>query len=182
MTLEFEGERPRLRRQGRVCCDADPRQPFREQYPVNPSWEIARGLPEYLPPLRAKDPSTRNATVLPGVRILVHPEPVRVNYQVVRGLVPTLWETYQGRKVDLVIHIGMAGPRPFYCIERRGHRDGYKFTDVDGERLDEDGERRDSDWVWRDVPHELLTDLDVGDVLRRWRGYSSVGHDRLTDG
>ncbi|KAF4978292.1 hypothetical protein FZEAL_5303 [Fusarium zealandicum] len=149
--------------------------PFREQYPVNPSWEIAKGLPSHLPPLRAKDPNSRHAAaVLPKVRILVHPEPIRVNYQVVRGLVPTLYEVYQGRRVDMVIHIGMAGPRPFYCVERRGHRDGYKHTDVDEEKPDEEEERKPgSDWPWHGLPEELETDLDADDVVARWQGHSS---------
>lgn len=152
--------------------------PFREQYPVNPSWEIARGLPQYLPPLRAKDPNSRHSVDLPEVRILVYPEPIRVNYKVVRKLVPSLWETYHGRKVDIVIHIGMAGPRPFYCIERRGHRDGYKHTDVDGEKVDEEEERKPgSDWVWRGLPEEIETDLDPEDVLKRWQGHSAKDMD-----
>ncbi|KAF4989020.1 hypothetical protein FDECE_14843 [Fusarium decemcellulare] len=158
--------------------------PFREQYPVNPSWEIASGLPPYLPPLRAKDPNSRHAAVaLPKVRILVHPQPIRVNYRVVRDLVPTFYETYHGRKVDMVIHIGMAGPRPFYCIERRGHRDGYKHADVDGEIPDEEEERKPgSDWPWRGLPEEIESDLDIPDVLALWQGHSSKDMDlRISD-
>lgn len=110
----------------------------------------------------------------------MYPEPIRVNYKVVRKLVPSLWETYNGRKVDIVIHIGMAGPRPFYCIERRGHRDGYKHTDVDGEKVDEEEERKPgSDWVWRGLPEEIETDLDPEDVLKRWQGHSAVSSTRL---
>ncbi|KAF3358234.1 hypothetical protein VdG1_03011 [Verticillium dahliae VDG1] len=66
--------------------------PFKAAYPVNPSWEIARRLPSHLPatsvPAAAADadPSTAPALPLPPVRILVHPEAIRVNYQVVRGL------------------------------------------------------------------------------------------------
>ncbi|RTE75213.1 hypothetical protein BHE90_010344 [Fusarium euwallaceae] len=150
--------------------------PFREQYPINPSWEIASGLPSHLPPLRAKNPDSRHAAVaLPKVRILVHPEPIRVNYRVVRDLVPTF---YSGQRVDVVIHIGMAGPRPFYCIERRGHRDGYKHTDVDGERPDEEEERKPGgDWPWRGLPEEIETELDVEDILARWQGHSSKDMD-----
>lgn len=151
------------------------RQPFRDQYPVNPSWEIAKGLPAHLPALRAKDPGSRQAVDTPPVRILVHPEPVRVSYKVVRGLVPSLWETYQGHEVDVAIHIGMAGPRPFYQIERRGHRTGYKSLDVDGEKLDEEEEgNRGEDWIWHGMPDEIETDLDLQDVLERWQGHSAV--------
>ncbi|KAJ4197765.1 hypothetical protein NW767_000991 [Fusarium falciforme] len=154
--------------------------PFREQYPINPSWEIASGLPSHLPPLRAKNPNSRHVAVaLPKVRILVHPEPIRVNYRVVRELVPTF---YSGQRIDLVIHIGMAGPRPFYCIERRGHRDGYKHTDVDGERPDEEEERKPgSDWPWRGLPEEIETELNVEDVLERWQAHSSVSRDEEED-
>ncbi|RSM15597.1 hypothetical protein CEP52_000650 [Fusarium oligoseptatum] len=124
--------------------------PFREQYPINPSWEIASGLPSHLPPLRAKNPDSRHAAVaLPKVRILVHPEPIRVNYRVVRDLVPT-----------------------------RGHRDGYKHTDVDGERPDEEEERKPGgDWPWRGLPEEIETELDVEDILARWQGHSSKDMD-----
>lgn len=155
-------------------------QPFREQYPINPSWEIARGLPPYLPPLRAKDPKSRKAVETPEVRILVHSEAIRVNYNVVRELVPGFWDTYQGRKVDLTIHIGMAGPRPVYQIERRGHRDGYNMVDVDGHRVDEDEDHeRNSDWIWYGLPEELETDLDMEDILKRWKYYSSVSAPRM---
>lgn len=152
-------------------------QPFREQYPVNPSWEIASRLPSHLPPLRAKDPNSRHVTQLvPKVRILVHPEPIRVNYKVVRSLVPTFYETYHGRKVDIVIHIGMAGLRPYYCIERTGHRDGYKHPDVDGEKLGDEEERQNPDdhGIWSGLPEKIKTDLDVEDVLARWQGHSAV--------
>lgn len=148
--------------------------PFREQYPINPSWEIAKDLPSYLPPLRAKDAKSRGAADIPPVRILVYPEPIRVNYQVVRRLVPSLWETYQGRKVDVVIHIGMAGPRPYYCIERRGHRDGYEHTDVDGEKVDQSPG---DDWIWRGLPTEIETELDMEDILKRWKEHSAEDMD-----
>ena len=142
---------------------------------MNPSWEIASGLPSHLPALRAKDPSSRQAVDIPSVRILVHPEPVRVNYKVVRGLVPSLWETDQGHKVDIAIHIGMAGPRPFYQIERRGHRTGYKSLDVDGEKLEDEEEgNRGENWIWHGLPDEIETELDLQDILGRWQGHSSV--------
>lgn len=161
--------------------------PFKDQYPVNPSWEIARSLPAYLPPERAKTvPAPTAGTAAgdaPRVRLLVHPEPVRVNYGVVRTLVPTLWDgdgddpeqsssppERAGKKVDVMLHIGMAGPEPIYQIERRGHRDGYRIKDVDGQFLDDEQRRADEGdaWIWHGVPDELLTDLDVEDIHRRW--------------
>ncbi|PNP49267.1 hypothetical protein THARTR1_09982 [Trichoderma harzianum] len=158
-------------------------QPFRSEYPINPSWEIARALPEYLPPLRAKDPNSRYAVDIPPVRILVHPDPIRVNYKVVRELVPSLWEeTYAGRKIDIVIHIGMAGPRLMYQIESRGHRTGYKSPDVDGKHLDELDGKRDEEWIWHDLPDVLKTHLNIQDIWQRWQQHSSNDMDlRISD-
>ncbi|KAI1386984.1 peptidase [Hypoxylon trugodes] len=149
--------------------------PFKEQYPVNPAWEITSSLPDYLPPNRAKDPASSrssDAPPLPAVRILKH-GPVRVNYEVVRDTVPKLWDNTE-RKLDYVIHIGMAGPQHVYAIERRGHRDGYDKKDVDGELLgDEQRRKREGDkWIWNDVPAELLTDLDIDSIHQKWVEYS----------
>ncbi|KXJ91966.1 hypothetical protein Micbo1qcDRAFT_162031 [Microdochium bolleyi] len=189
--------------------------PFKEQYPKNPSWEIASSLPDYLPAERVKDP---NATgrggsghpAPPRVRIVTPKEAIRVNYDVVREMVPSLWDDVRDddvenpvattaddattsdipadagddqststttaptkkkkNKYDFVLHIGMAGPQPMYQIERRGHRDGYRLRDVDGNLLgDEERHETQGDrWVWHGVPHELLTDLDIEGVYKRW--------------
>lgn len=157
-------------------------QPFREQYPVNPSWEIARGLPSYLPPLRAKDISSRRGAVeLPPVRILVRPEPIRVNYKAVREVVPGFWDDeYMGHKIDVAVHIGMAGPQLQYAIERRGHRTGYKSLDVDGEALEDEQEgQHGDDWIWNGLPDELLTNLDLDDVFMRWQSHCPVSRHNI---
>ncbi|KAI2464373.1 peptidase [Annulohypoxylon bovei var. microspora] len=142
--------------------------PFKVQYPVNPAWEITASLPDYLPPDRVKDPARQSAPGLPPVRILKD-GPVRVSYEVVREMVPQLWDD-PPQKIDYVIHIGMAGPQPVYSIERRGHRDGYDKPDVDGELLgDEQRRKREGDkWIWHDAPPELLTDLDIENIYKRW--------------
>ncbi|KAI0025492.1 hypothetical protein F4780DRAFT_336010 [Xylariomycetidae sp. FL0641] len=147
--------------------------PFKEQYPVNPSCEIAAMLPDYLPPDRAKDAGRRSRPDLPAVRIVKLPGAVRTSYEVVRKLVPTLWDDGEG-KIDYAIHIGMAGPQLVYQLERRGHRDGYTKKDVDGALLeDEKRHKEEGDrWIWHGVPEELLTDLDVEDVYRRWKAHS----------
>lgn len=78
-------------------------------------------------------------------------------------------------KIDAAIHIGMAGPEPQYKIERRAHRTGYKSKDVDGKLLaDENEGRLGEDWIWHGLPDELLSDLDVEDVLMRWQSHSPV--------
>jgi pyrrolidone-carboxylate peptidase len=144
--------------------------PFRSQNPVNPSWEITKSLPQLLPPEKSLNAFT-DAPPLPPVRILIHPEPVKVAYKEVRELVPKLWDG--GRKIDFMIHIGMASGRRFYSVERRGHRDGYYMKDVDDKFLDDlyylKRTRDPKDWIWNDVPEELTTAADIDDVWRRWR-------------
>lgn len=70
-----------------------------------------------------------------------------------------------------MVHIGMATGRVCYSVERRGHRDGYDMQDVDG-RLLKDDERREKEgdgWVWAGMPKEILSDMNVDDIWRRWR-------------
>ncbi|KAI3331919.1 putative pyroglutamyl peptidase type I [Xylariaceae sp. AK1471] len=147
-------------------------QPFKEQYPVNPSWEIAALLPDYLPADRVKDADAahRSAKDLPPVRIVKLPGPVRTSYEYARDLVPKLWDDDAERKIDYAVHIGMAGPQLVYSIERRGHRDGYRQKDVDGKSLEDEKRhaQEGEEWIWHGVPHELLSDFDMNDVHRRW--------------
>lgn len=91
--------------------------PFQDQYPVNPSFEITKSLPEHLPATSSRDVS---------IRIIPYRHPIRVCYDDVRELIPKLHEGHSG-SVDLVLHIGMASGRKFYCAERLGHRDGYSM-------------------------------------------------------
>ncbi|KAI0873917.1 hypothetical protein GGS24DRAFT_362619 [Hypoxylon argillaceum] len=143
--------------------------PFKEAYPVNPSWEIAALLPDYLPADRVKDAAHRSVRGLPAVRIVKLPGPVRTSYEYTRDLIPRLWDGAE-RKIDYAVHIGMAGPQLVYSIERRGHRDGYGAKDVDGKLLEDEKRHAEQgdQWVWHGVPHELLTDFDIDDVYRRW--------------
>jgi hypothetical protein len=80
-----------------------------------------------------------------------------------------------------MIHVGMAGGRDFYSVERRGHRDGYMMTDVDGVVLGDEKEqykggkdKEGREWVWEGCPVELETGCDIDDVWKRWRGVLSV--------
>ncbi len=144
---------------------------------MNPSWEIAALLPDYLPADRVKEAGSRSAMgLLPPVRIVKLPGPVRTSYEYTRDLVPKLWDGNAEPKIDYAVHVGMAGPQLVYSIERRGHRDGYGAKDVDGRFLEDEsahaelGER----WIWHGVPRELSSDFDVDDVHRRWVGRSPV--------
>lgn len=89
-------------------------------------------------------------------------------YKNVRELVPKLWD---GRKIDYAVHIGMAGGRRYYSVERRGHRDGYGAADVGHEFLgDADRQKAEgTDWIWNGLPEEILSDMNIDDVWVRWR-------------
>jgi pyroglutamyl-peptidase len=136
---------------------------------VNPAWEIARGLPPFI--RHPKLDSTSDVSSIasnPPIRLLLHPEQVKVSYTTVRELVPKLWD---GRKIDYAVHIGMATGRKYYSVERRAHRDGYAMKDVDeqflgdAERKKEEGDK----WIWHGLPEEFLTSADIDDVWKRWR-------------
>lgn len=219
--------------------------PFKELFPVNPSWEIVNSLPDRLPHLPAKSAAHLAAAgsdlgkKFPVVRIYKHPDPIRVNYRVVYDLVPKLWDGSGGKAtaaaakelemqaldgdttttliassntpantsntgfgpagpgpantvpnspppftsstttdgfapplppskpIDLVVHIGMAGPNPHYSLERLGHRTGYTTRDVDG-RLPSTSHPPVPPYA-EDLPLEIRTDFDAGDILKRWR-------------
>ncbi|KAJ2904142.1 hypothetical protein MKZ38_008763 [Zalerion maritima] len=181
-------------------------QPFKDTYPKNPSWEIAASLPEYLPLANPHNPDQRSRPKLPPVRIYVHPAPIRVSYRTVRAIVPKLWAGTATRedsdsdrdvpldspvhrtpnreangptpatRIDIVVHIGMAGPRHTYQVEMLGHRDGYAMSDVDGKMLGDDSPNPETgrrpcdedDWAWKGTPNHLVTDVDIKDVHRRW--------------
>lgn len=144
--------------------------PFQEKYPVNPSFEITRSLPDHLP----ATPSQPTA-----VRIIPYGTPVRVAYDDVRELVPKMHDAYAGT-VDLVLHIGMASGRTFYSMERYGHRDDYsKNKDLDGKMpLPDEGKT-----TFSDCPSRMTTSLSYDDILVNWqRGLSETpgdnpGHD-----
>ncbi|KAK2806730.1 hypothetical protein FQN50_005725 [Emmonsiellopsis sp. PD_5] len=114
--------------------------PFKTN-PLNPSFLIASALPTTisLPPSPTSPDSPPRR-----VRIHTHPTPVRVSYSAVRTTVPSIIDSFKndhdGRPPDLIIHIGMASTRPYYTVETRAHRDGYRITDVDGQVGLDDGE------------------------------------------
>lgn len=109
---------------------------------VNASSLIAQSLPSsfIFPAPKDSDESDRR------VILHVHPSPIPVAYASVREALPTILHDYeaanQGRRPDLVIHIGIASPRPYYSVESLAHRDDYNITDIDGRSGYEDGERR----------------------------------------
>lgn len=111
---------------------------------------------------------------MPPVRIVVHPEPIRVTYDAAHQIVPRLWDpAFSGvPRVDLVLHIGMASTRPQYVLETLGHRDNYKLGDLDSKLPVQDPSR--DDWPWEGVPSQLMTELDAEDILKRWNAHLPV--------
>ncbi|KAF2773721.1 peptidase C15, pyroglutamyl peptidase I-like protein [Teratosphaeria nubilosa] len=130
--------------------------PFQEKFPVNPSYEIARSLPQTLPRGR-HDKAT--------IHIIGYASPIRVCYEDARKLLPPLLESY-GKTVDVVLHIGMASGRQYYTAERYGHRDGYaRNKDVDGRLPPYDEPQA----VFGDCPTKMETSLDFDDVVKKWQ-------------
>lgn len=128
---------------------------FQEKFPVNPSYEITRSLPNTLAKLTADGRE---------VQIVGYGTPIRVCYEDVRQLVPIMHESYLGT-VDLILHIGMASGRDYYTAELYGHRDGYsKNKDIDGRTLPID----DGLIHFGDCPAMMTTSLDYDEVLAKW--------------
>jgi pyroglutamyl-peptidase len=142
-------------------------QPFKS-FHINPSHMIAARLPSILLP--EKNSTSAKASGLPPIiRLIVHPTPLRVSYQVVASLVPQLLAYHDP---DYIFHIGMAGGRDYYALETRAHRDGYRIRDVDGRDGYIDGEYRWKKEVRADgefLPDVLECGWNIGDVERRWR-------------
>ena len=65
---------------------------------------------------------------------------------------------------DIVLFLGMAAGRNYYTLEVQGHRDGYKFLDVDG-NLPADADF----WARAGAPEVLHTSFDTETLHRLWR-------------
>ncbi|OBT77993.1 hypothetical protein VF21_03158 [Pseudogymnoascus sp. 05NY08] len=129
--------------------------PFKAQYPINPSWEIARSLPSTL-----RLPPSPRAPGGTKVNLRVHPRAIRVAYAVVESVVPGLWEGEDGWRPDWGVHIGMAAGREFYCLEKRAAGFGYAVGDVEGCLPEKSG-----------VVGEVLEPaIVVEDVVGVWKG------------
>ncbi|KAF4536987.1 Pyroglutamyl peptidase type i [Lasiodiplodia theobromae] len=145
--------------------------PFLDEFPINPSWEIARSLPSHLtlppqPPIPSSSPSAPN-TKPPSptkIKIITPPAPLRVSYHPTATILPELLTTHAP---DLVLHIGLAAGRDFFAIERSSARLGYaRNDDVDGRRWTS----AESDAAWPRYPERLETGLGFAGVWEGWRG------------
>ncbi|KAK2754661.1 hypothetical protein FQN54_006794 [Arachnomyces sp. PD_36] len=143
--------------------------PFKD-HPLNPSYLIASSLPSSIPfPTPSPSPPSSDANSTPPpptrkIQIHTHPAPLRVSYSAVRNAVPALLnsyaQTHDGKRPDIIIHIGVAAQRQFYSVETLAHRDGYTMADVDGRVGFDDGERR---WKGDSLP-DILRPGPVSDT------------------
>lgn len=133
---------PRNSRLPRTNCVTQP-QPFKSNL-VNASYLIASSLPSSFT-LPSEDGSVERR-----ISLHVHPTPIPVSYATVREAIPAILKEYtdnhDGRRPDLIIHIGIAAPRLYYSVESLAHRDDYNITDIEGRSGYEDGEKR-----WREM-------------------------------
>lgn len=149
--------------------------PFKS-FITNPSYLILQSLPEFLYPetkafavdapahfagLAATRPIT---TPAPIIRLILHPEQIRVSYETVSTTVPKLIAQHDP---DYIMHIGMAGGRDYYTLETLARRDGYRIKDVDNQEGLSEGE---AEWRKDGLPETIWTGWDEDDVLARWRG------------
>ncbi|KAL0631273.1 hypothetical protein Q9L58_009872 [Maublancomyces gigas] len=91
--------------------------PFRK-VSRNPSWEI---VSSFLP-------STRVSSDLYNIDIVPHPDFVKVAYETVDTLIPTV---HAEKTFDYILHVGVGVPGD-YEIETVAHEKGYVKADVDG--------------------------------------------------
>lgn len=84
------------------------------------------------------------------ISLHVHPAPIPVAYSSVRTMMPEILEDYakehDGRRPDLIIHMGIASTRRHYSVETQAHRDSYHLSDVKGRSGYEDGEK-----IWKEL-------------------------------
>jgi pyroglutamyl-peptidase len=149
--------------------------PFKS-FTTNPSYLIAESLPQFLypepnsfavdaPPDYAGLAPTRSITsTAPIIRLIVHPEQIRVSYETVAKIAPDLVAKHDP---DFIMHMGMAGGRDYYTLETLARRDFYRIKDVDNKDGLSEGE---SVWRKNGLPETIWTEWNEDDVLARWRG------------
>ncbi|KAL1846652.1 hypothetical protein Plec18167_004963 [Paecilomyces lecythidis] len=117
---------------------------------VNSSWLVASSLPSMLVlPGKASSVTPEGGPAARQISIHTHPSPVPVSYSAVRSNVPEIVDEYarvhNGRRPDLIIHIGLASTRNYWSVETLARRDDYRMGDVDGKVGYESGEK-----IWKE--------------------------------
>lgn len=130
-------------------------QPFLEKYPINSSWVITFTLPDHLPA----------TSTSPSIRIIKHPEPIKVAYHTVTTLIPKLLQR-NDPKPDIILHLGLAAGRHYYSLERQSCRGPYtKKRDVDGHVCSPEENKA----MWGTCPNVLKPTFNCDDVWHRWQ-------------
>lgn len=78
---------------------------------------------------------------------------------------------HDGQRPDIIIHIGIASPRPYYSVESLAHRDSYNITDVEGCNGYKDGEER---WREMGLPPVLVPGLATEDDIKNAGGSTAT--------
>ncbi|CZR68862.1 uncharacterized protein PAC_18762 [Phialocephala subalpina] len=106
-----------------------------------------------------------------GIRIIVHPEPLKAEYH---ALLETqkLLEEYQP---DMVIHLGFAADRDYFAIEKGAERDGYHQIPDERRIFFTSAETRK---VWGKGPAAPDYTLDIENILRKWKANLNSGAGR----
>lgn len=85
-----------------------------------------------------------------------------MSYPTIQNSVPALVEDYakdhEGRRPDIVLHLGIAAARSYYSVETQAHRDSYRLPDINGKSGFQDGELQ-----WRKL--ELPAILKAGRAI-----------------
>ncbi|KAH7407139.1 hypothetical protein BKA64DRAFT_408099 [Cadophora sp. MPI-SDFR-AT-0126] len=123
---------------------------------TNPSWEIASLLPSFIN----------------GVRIIVHPEPLKAEYHALLEVTKVIEE----HQPDVVIHMGLAADRDYFAIEKGADRDGYHQIPDEKRKV---FTRAETKKVWGKSQPRLISTLDVEDILGRWKADLATGSVKL---
>ncbi|KAH7357267.1 hypothetical protein BKA65DRAFT_548649 [Rhexocercosporidium sp. MPI-PUGE-AT-0058] len=118
---------------------------------TNPSWEIASLLP----------------TSINGVRVIVHPDPLKAEYHSLLEVHRILEE----HQPDVVIHMGLAADRDYFALEKSAERDGYHEIPDEKRKV---FTRAETKKVWGKSPTRLESTLDIEDILRLWKANLSM--------
>ncbi|KAI1266473.1 hypothetical protein F5Y18DRAFT_359134 [Xylariaceae sp. FL1019] len=114
----------------------------------NPSWEIASRLP----------------SSLPGIQILVPPEPIPAVYHSILSIAPKL---IQDHDPDIVLHIGVAVGRNYFAVEKSANRDAYNMHPDEDHKIMTKAETK---TIWgKESASKLVTGFDLDVVVARWK-------------
>jgi len=113
----------------------------------NPSWEICKLLPP---------------TIAPRIRLLIHPEPLKVSYATVLPIVPQL---LADNVPDIVLHIGLALGQSYYSLEKSAPKNGYHQNPDVSRRVFTKAETKKA---WGKLPDSLASTVDLESVGTKW--------------